>query len=114
MRTQWSWKVQRRHDADVSVSLREANDFYEALGVGACVQTVVYSVLDGKIVHLATKEVSYSGRPYREAFPAFEAWLLTTPAAADPSIVHDGHLLFTPASGRLLGPWLKAWRERSG
>lgn len=114
MRTQWSWTLGDRHGHDVSVSLREVNDFYEALGVGVCRQTVVYSVTDGKISSIETKEISYGGRPYREAFPAFEAWLLRTPAGSDPTIVRDGHLLFTSASARALEPWLRAWRERSG
>ena len=114
MRTQWSWAVRARHEAEITVSLREVNDFLEGLGAGVCQQTVVYSVDGGKIVRMVTKETSYTGRPYREQFAAFEAWLLTTPAASDPTIVRDGHLLFTAASARQLGPLLKTWREKSG
>src|SRR5262245_61278403 len=75
VRTQWSFTLRKRGDLDVSASLREANDFYDALGVGACHQTVVYSVRDGKIARLATKEISYTGRAYRQAFAEFETWL---------------------------------------
>jgi limonene-1,2-epoxide hydrolase len=112
MRTKWSWAIEEVGASDVTVRLSEANDLYSFLGSGECVQTVVYSVRDGKITRMVTKDIAYSGQPFREAFAAFKAWLLTTTAASDVTIIREGQIQFTPESAHHLLRWLRIWHDR--
>ncbi|HKC13611.1 MAG TPA: hypothetical protein VKI41_16420 [Vicinamibacteria bacterium] len=112
MHTKWSWTITDVGASDVTVSLSEANDLYSLLGSGECVQTVVYSIRDGKITRMLTKDIAYSGRPFRTAFAGFKAWLLATSAASDGAVVREGQIQFTPESARHLLPWLRTWQNR--
>jgi hypothetical protein len=112
MHTKWSWAIVAVDASDVTVRLSEANDLYSLLGSGECVQTVVYSIREGKITRMVTKDISYAGQPFRGAFAAFKAWLLTTAAASDATIILDGEIQFTPESARHLLRWLRAWHDR--
>jgi hypothetical protein len=112
MHTKWSWSIVEVGSSEVTVRLAEANDLYGFLGSGECVQTVVYSIRDGKITRMLTKEISYSGQPFRGAFAAFEAWLLTTSAASDATMIRESQIRFTPESAHHLRRWLRIWRDR--
>jgi hypothetical protein len=112
MHTKWSWAIVEVNASEVTVRLSEANELYRLLGSGGCVQTVAYSIRDGKITRMVTKDIAYSGQPFREAFAAFRTWLLTTPAASDPAIVREGQIQFGPESARHLLRWLRVWHDR--
>jgi hypothetical protein len=112
MRTKWSWAITEASDSAVTVRLAEENDLYNLLGSGTCVQTVIYSVLGGRITRMRTTEIAYAGHPFRETFRAFEGWLLTTSAAADATLIRDGHMRFTAESAQHLRRWLNAWHAR--
>jgi hypothetical protein len=113
MHTKWSWTITEIDASEVTVRLSEVNDLYALLGSGECVQTVVYSIRDGKIWRMVTKDISYSGQPFQTAFAAFKAWLLTTSAASDAAIIREGQIQFTPESARHLLLWLRTWRDRN-
>jgi hypothetical protein len=113
MHTKWSWTITEIRASDVTVRLSEINDLYSLLGSGECVQTVVYSIRDGKISRMVTKDISYSGRPFQTAFAAFKAWLLTTSAASEAAIIREGQIQFTPESARHLLHWLRSWHDRN-
>jgi hypothetical protein len=113
MHTRWSWTIVDAGAPNVTVRLVEANDLYTLLGAGDCVQTVVYSTRAGKISRMATREIAYSGLPFRQTFAAFKAWLLSTAAASDPAIIREGQVRFTPESARRICRWLRIWHDRS-
>ncbi|HXB55951.1 MAG TPA: hypothetical protein VN461_14290 [Vicinamibacteria bacterium] len=112
MHTKWSWTLTEVGTSDVTVRLVEANDLYDLLRSGECVQTVVYSIHDGKITRMVTRDIAYSGQPFQAAFAAFKAWLLTTSAASDEAIIRQGQIQFTPEAARHLLRWLRAWHDR--
>jgi hypothetical protein len=96
----------------VTVRLVEQNDLYDALGAGTGLQVVEYGVLGGRISRMRTRAIAYSGRSFPETFRAFEAWLLTTRAASNETLMRDGHVRHTAASAKALAPWLRKWAER--
>jgi hypothetical protein len=114
LNTKWSWTIGQAAANDVTVRLVESNDLYGSLGAGECIQTVVYSVRAGKITRMATKDIRYSGQPFRQRLEAFQKWRLTTAAASDPTLFQGGHRRFTAESARNLRPWLEEWQHRSG
>ncbi len=112
--TRWTFAVDSARGDSVFVTLTEANDFYDLLGVGPRTQTELYVVSTGRISRMETLTSAHSGGEFRPVYRAFAEWLLSTAAASDPELVQDGRLRFTAASAKKMHPWLEAWHRQQG
>jgi limonene-1,2-epoxide hydrolase len=114
MRTRWLYTVDSVRADSVFVTMREANDFYDLLGVGTRTQSEVYIVSAGRISEMRTSAVTHPGGDFRPAYQGFRRWLVDTARVRDPDLVEDGGLRFTGRSAKRMRPWLERWRRTRG
>jgi len=109
--TKWSWRIQRIEGSTVVVDETEANDFYDALGVGKRFQTSLFTVREDKIVRIDVSGVRHVRGNYRKAYESFLTWLKDQLGASDPRCLHEGNLRFTGECAGAIKPWLKKYRQ---
>ena len=108
--TRWTSRIESVAGDSITVTLTEANDFYDALGVGLRTQIESYVVHDGHIARTITHSYAHAGGDYLTAYQAFKRWVLTTDAVRDTTLVNGSVLRFTGESAEHMKPWLYAWR----
>jgi len=109
MRTTWTYRILSVESGRVTAELFEQNDFYDLLGVGPRSQDEVYAVEGGLIRRMETRDVHHEHGDFQAEYARFKKWLLSTPAAKDPDLVHDGGLLFDAKSAKPMRRWLEKW-----
>lgn len=114
MRTRWHYSIDSVHADSVFVTLWEANDFYDLLGVGTRTQAEIYIVADGRIAEQRTRGFTHPGGEYLPVYQGFKRWLLDTMRVREPKLVGEDVLHFTEASAEPMREWLERWRRRPG
>ena len=113
MRTRWVYTVDSVRADSVFVTLLEANDFYDLLGVGTRTQGAVYVVTGGRIAEMRTRSVSHPQGEFGAVYRQFKHWLLDTAQVRDAVMVEGDGLRFTAASAGPMREWLERWRRRA-
>ncbi len=113
-RTRWLYAVDSVRGDAVFTTLREANDFYDLLGVGARTQREIYVVRRGRVGEMRTLDYSHPGGDFGSTYTAFKRWVLDTMRVRDEELVADGGLRFTGKSARPMLEWLERWRSSGG
>lgn len=111
MHTKWAWRIRSIEGSTVVADETEANDFYDALGLGKRFQTCVFTVQADKILQLDVSDIRHERGNYREAYASFLDWLKAQAGANDPRFLRNADLRFTGESARALKPWLKKYRH---
>jgi hypothetical protein len=109
-RTRWLYAVDSVRRDTVFTTLREANDFYDLLGVGTRTQREVYVVRGGRVGEMRTLDYSHPGGDFGSAYTAFKRWVVDTMRVRDEELVADGGLRFTGKSAGPMLEWLERWR----
>jgi hypothetical protein len=113
MRTRWVYTVDSVRADSVFVTLLEANDFYDLLGVGTRTQGAVYVVTGGRIAEMRTRSVSHPQGEFGAVYRQFKRWLLDTAQVRDAAMVKGDGLRFTAASAGPMREWVERWRRRA-
>lgn len=113
MRTRWVYDVDSVRADSVFVTLLEANDFYDLLGVGTRTQDEVYVVTGGRIGEMRTRSASHPQGEFGAVYRQFTRWVLDTAKVRDAAMVEEGGLRFTGASAGPMREWLERWRRRA-
>ena len=105
----WSYAVVGPGLDSLEVTVTEAMDFYDALGVGPRSHHARYRFRDGKISNIESWDWTQKGRPYEGARDRFIAWLTKERPKAASRLMKGGRLVFTKETATemtaLAGKW---------
>jgi hypothetical protein len=115
MRTRWLSTVDSVHGDSAFITRREANDYYDLLGVGDRTQREMYVVRGRRIGEMHILGSSHAGPDYDSdsVYTAFKRWVLDTMRVRDPELIGDDVLRFTGKSAAPMREWLERWRSSS-
>ncbi len=111
MHGRWFTAVDSTHGDSAFITRREANDFYDLLGVGDRTQREMYVVRGGRIGEMHILSSFQPGPDYDSVYAAFKRWVLDTLRVRDPKLVGDDVLRFTGKSAPAMRGWLERWRS---
>jgi hypothetical protein len=112
MNTKWTYTILGIDSNVVTVLLKEENDYYELLGLGAGVQVTEYTVKENKIEKGVSKLFITEKGTQSKAYRLFSAWLFSQPGLSEPDLVRsDGRMIFDGKSAPRMLYWLKKWNK---
>jgi hypothetical protein len=114
MHAQWTYQILGVNDSVVTVLLKETNDYYTLLGLGAGVQVSEYVVANGKVNHWTSKLFITEKGAQSDRLTKFKEWLLSQPGINEPTLLRpDSSLIFDDVAAPRMLHWLKQWNKVS-